>query len=258
MNENNFINALRRAIQPIKDRIYMLAGRAIIAAVNDGEALQELQLKVLSGEALSKVQNIQGFGFASNPPVGSEAIILSMGGARANSVVIATDNRKVRLKNLASGETAIYTDDGTYLHLKKAGQVEVKAATLLTVDVPDALFKGNVKIEGTLEVDEATTLNDTLLVKENVTMLKDLSVVQNIVATLNISAGGIISAAGFSGPSGGPVVASVDITTTGVVTGSNVVGGGTDLATVVSVFNSHTHDENGTGGGTTNAPNTTL
>lgn len=224
-----FENAMQRIMKPMKDRLFLVVGRAVISAVNDAQNIQETQLKGLSGEALDRVQRFQHFGFSSNPPAGSEAIIVSLGGNRENSVVIATENRNVRFKNLASGETAIYTDDGTYIVLKKAGQVEVKAATKLTVDVPNSEFTGNVDIKGTLNVVQSATLQATL------------QVAQDVTAQANVNVTGIVSASGYTGPSGGPMATTVDITSSG-----NISGGGTDLATIKSVFNSHTHDETGT------------
>lgn len=258
MKDEALLNFLRRAIQPLRDRIFMLTSRGLIKGVDDAAGLQECQLRVLSNEDLTRIQRLQEFGFTSHPPLESEAVVLALNGSRANSVIIATDNRAVRLKNLASGETAIYTDDGSYIHLKKAGEVEVKAATLLTVDVPDTVFKGNVAVEGTLDVDGATTLKATLEVQDIATFKADVLMEMNLAVLMNINCTGVIAAGGFTGPSGGPLAATVDITTTGTITGSNVFGGGTDLESIHDTYNTHTHPENGTGGGTTSAPNETL
>jgi len=246
MRNEDLVNFFQRAIKPTKDRLFMLAGRALLMAINDDEKIQQVQLQALAGESLDKVQRFQEFGFTSVPPVGTEAVILSLGGSRNNSIVIATENRNVRMKNLQSGETAIYTDDGTYIVLKKAGQVEVKAATLLTVDVPNTLIKGNVTINDNLLVKGTTVLEKTLLVKEDATFEKNVSVLINHTVGGNVIVTGVVSASGFTGPSGGPAVLSVDIQTSGNVTAANVIGGGTDMAAIKSVFNAHTHTETGT------------
>lgn len=227
-------------------------------AVDDAAKIQEVQLQALAGESLDRVQRLQNFGFSSNPPIGTEAILLSLGGVRNNSVIVATDNRNIRIKNLVSGESIVYTDDGTYIILKKAGQVEVKAATLLTIDVPETIIKGNVTIDQNLLVKGTTELQDTLLVKENATFEKDVLITLNLQVGGNAVVTGVVAAAGFTGPAGGPVTATVDINTSGNITAANVTGGGTDLAAIKSTFNTHTHNENGTGGGVTNAPNGTL
>lgn len=246
MNSQALINFFQRAIKPLRDRVYIMIGRAIITAVDDSKMFQELQLSALAGETLGKVQRFQNFGFTSNPPLGTEAIISSLGGNRDNTIVIATDNRNIRIKNLESGETAIYTDDGTYIKLKKTGKVEVKAATLLTIDVPDSLIKGNLTVEG------AVVCEETLEVQGISTLQQDVLAGANVVAT------GLVLASGFGGLSGAPMTATVNIETTGTVKGADVESGGKSVNTLVTTYNSHTHPENGTGGGTTSAPNQTV
>jgi phage gp45-like len=162
---------------------------------------------------------------------------------------VATDNRNVRVVSLQSGETAIYTDDGTYIKLKKAGEVEVKAATLLTIDVPDTLIKGKLTVEDDVLIKGKTVMEDELTVEENATFEKDAAVLLNLTVGGNVAVTGVVGAAGFTGPGGGTAMLSVDLQTTGEITAANVTGGGTDLASVKSVFNAHTHVETG---GTTN------
>lgn len=245
----------------MKDRLLLMVGRAVIRAVNNTPNIQELQLAVMAGESIDRVQSMQHFGFTSNPPVGSEGIVVALGGSRENCIVIATENRKVRFKNTAPGESAIYTDDGTYIHLKKAGQVEVKTATKVTIDAPLSQFTGDVIVDKTLLVKKATTLQDTLLVQ------KDATFMMNIIVTLNAQVTALVQAGGYSGPAGGgpsaPVVinvpvtlgASAPVTSSANITAPNVIGGGTDMATIKSTFNAHTHPETGT---TTNPTGTPL
>lgn len=237
MNANQLITFFQRALLPLKTRVQLMIGKCIIAAVDDSTLIQELQISALKGEAMGKVPRVQEFGFASNPPKGSEAIVVALGGNRENLVVIATDKRQVRFKNLESGATAIYTDDGTVIHLKKGGLVDVIAATKVLVTCPDVEFTGNVKILGNLHVVQTAQVDLTLN------------------ATVGVGAGY------YSGPLGGPampvlipvpVIADQTIVATGDITGANVLGGGTDLASVKSVFNAHTHPEND------NAPAPTL
>lgn len=249
MNGERLVAFFQRAIKPLKERVFLMIGRAVIAAIDDSKDIQEAQISVLAGESMDRIPRLQEFGFASNPPKDSEAIVVALGGNRENLVIIATDKRTVRFKNLASGESAIYTDDGTYLHLKKGGLVELKAATKLLVDVPDSEFTGNVDIKGTLNVEQATTLNSTLDVTGAATFLATMDVTGIATFLANVNVTGIVAAGGFTGPMGGPMTSTVDIQTSG-----NVTGGGTDLATIKSVFNSHTHNENGTGGGVTDPP----
>jgi len=242
MNYNQLELFFQRAMKPIKDRLYLLAGKAIIKAVNDGAPIQELRISALAGEAMDRIARMQEFGFSSNPPAGSEGIILALGANRENLVMIATENRNVRIKNLASGETVIYTDDGTYLHLKKSGQVELKTAVKTLIDCPDVEMTGNLLVKGD------TIIEKTLLVKDDVTFDK------NLLVKINAIVQGILGAGSFTGATGGPVTSTQDITTT-----ANVIGGGTDLASVKSTFNGHKHIENnGTPTNESGVPTTTL
>lgn len=259
MNQNDLMNFLKRAIQPLKDRVLLMVGRALLTAINDSKDIQQVQLSALAGESMDKVERFQEFGFSSNPPKGSEAIFVSLGGNRENMVIIATEHRTLRFKDLASGEMAIYTDDGTFFHLKKNGQVLLKTATKVTVDAPDTEFTGNVLIKGDTVIDK------TLLVKDEATFLKNINVTLNAKVTLLVQAGG------YSGPAGsGAVVINVPVTlgataplTTGatmtstadITTTGNVTGGGTNLASVKATFNSHTHPDGTPNSGT---PNSTL
>jgi len=248
MKVQDLVNFFQRAIHPLKIRVQLMIGKCIISAVNDSKDIQELQISALAGEAMERVPRIQEFGFASNPPIGSEAIVVALGGNRENMVVIATDKRSIRFKNLASGATAIYTDDGTIIHLKKSGLVDIIAATKVLVTCPLVEFTGNVKINGNLQVVQNVIVNGMVQVD------------QTLNATIGVGAGY------YSGPLGGPalpvvipvpVVAALTITATGIVTGSNVVGGGTNLAAVRTIFNGHVHTENNVAGPTT-VPTTTL
>ncbi len=224
-----------RMLKPLRTRILMTIARAVVESLKDDGGLQVMKLNVLAGENRDNVERFQNYGFTSHPKPGAESVVIFQGGNREHGLIIAVDDRRFRLKGLAEGEVAIYTDEGDKIHLKRGGLIDVVASTKVTVDAPNVQFKGNVLIDGNLEVKGNTIICGTLLVK--------------LTATIN----GILSALGFSGLAGAPVAATVDINTSG-----NVSGGGTDLAAVKSTFNAHTHNENGTGGGVTDAPSVPL
>lgn len=124
-------------IKPLRNRVYMMITRAVIETVKDGKGMQLVKLKLLAGETRDDIERFQNFGFSSNPPVGSEALSLAVGGNREHLIVVAVEDRRVRVKNLKNGESIVYTDDGTIIHLKKAGEVEILAATKIDVKVPE-------------------------------------------------------------------------------------------------------------------------
>lgn len=170
-------NILTRAMQPLKNRVLSMIGRALIKAVDDSQGIQLVQVSALAGENMDKVPRFQEFGFTSNPPEGSEAVLLAVGGTRENVLIVATDKRSVRKLNLASGEAAIYTANGTFVHVKMNGEVHIKGATKVKLETATTEITGNVTVAG------------------------------------NINCAG------------------------------NVFGGNTDMATIKSNYNSHTHSD---------------
>ncbi len=218
MKGADFLAALQRAQAPLKNKVQLMIGRAIIAAATESGQIQENQVKVLAGESFDGVRRFQDFGFTSMPPEGTEAVVLALGGNRENLIIVATDHRAYRTLGLLPGESAMYTDDGTVMKFKKGGFVELVSATKVTVTCPLTEYIGNMTISGTLGVAGATTLSATLSVAGAATMA---------------------------------AISAAALTAAGAVAAATVTAAGVSIATIKSVFNAHTHPENGTGGGTT-------
>lgn len=104
-----------------------MIGRAIIRAVTDTTKLQSMQVSLFKKEVSDKVDRMGEYGFSSNPPVGSEAVIVFPGGDRSHGIVIATENREHRMQT-APGESALYNDQSMHVHLKANGTAEHVAA----------------------------------------------------------------------------------------------------------------------------------
>lgn len=130
MTADQLTNFLRRAIQPIKDRLMLMVGRAVLAAAKDTTGVQQVQISVLAGEAMDKIERFQNWGFTGNPPEGSEGIVLMIGSNRDNLVMVALDHRTKRKMGLVPGESAMYDDKGNFIHLKTNGNQEVKLKKL--------------------------------------------------------------------------------------------------------------------------------
>lgn len=118
---NGMMRAVQKMIEPLRRRLSNVIARAVISLVNDSLKLQSLQLRVLADETIDNVERFQEYGFTSVPFAGAECIVLSVGGHRSHSVVVATDDRRYRLFGLAEGEMAIHDDQGQKVHLKRAG-----------------------------------------------------------------------------------------------------------------------------------------
>lgn len=106
-----------------------LAFRGVLTLVKAAGAVQLVQLDGLAGEQLQDAELFQDYGYTSNPPAGTMAIVLPIGGRTAHGIVIATEHGSYRLKNLQSGEVAIYTDEGDSIVLKRGRLIEVTTQT---------------------------------------------------------------------------------------------------------------------------------
>lgn len=130
------------------------AFRARLGVLKINARVQLANIDGLSGETQPDIEVMQHFGFTSTPPDGTQAIVLPLGGRTSASVIIATEHAAHRLKLDNRGEAAIYTDDGTWVYLKRGGQVHIKAATRVLLECPltqttgDLLVGGNVDAVG--------------------------------------------------------------------------------------------------------------
>lgn len=134
-------------------KLRLMVSRAVVKLVGDNTQLQQLQISLLEDEARSIVERFQQYGFTSVPFPEAEAVALSVGGSRSHMVVIAVDDRRYRKRDMEPGETAIYTDEGDYVLIKRGRIVEVNAGTRLSVIAPEAEFSGNVHVTGNITCD---------------------------------------------------------------------------------------------------------
>lgn len=110
--------AVKDIVKPLQNKVLLLVGRGILMAVDDSKNIQQIQITLLADEVKDQVESFSHFGFTSNPPSGSDCIMLSVAGSRDHGVVIATENRELRLKGLASGDSAQYNKNGKYIWLE--------------------------------------------------------------------------------------------------------------------------------------------
>ncbi|MFM0435896.1 phage baseplate assembly protein V [Paraburkholderia strydomiana] len=104
-------------------RILLLMARGAIALVDDTKGVQTLQVRLNALELIPDVPRYAEYGFTSNPPEGTQALIAFKNGDRNDGFVIATSNAKYRMKPLATGEVAIHDSRGQSVYLTEAGIV---------------------------------------------------------------------------------------------------------------------------------------
>lgn len=237
---SQLIQELKSFVEPLKRRILLMLGRAVVKAIYDDSGIQLMKLDLMADETRDKVERFQDYGFSAHPPKGSEAVVAFVGGNRAHGLVLKVDNREYRLKNMAEGEVALYSDEGDYIWFKRNNELHIHTAKLrvvastdVEIDTPLATFTGNVKVEGDLEVDGDADVH------QNVT------VDQNLIVTLLSNLNGAVTVGGAGMSSTG------DIATSGEVSDGNG-----SMSEIRSIYNTHTHPQSG--GGTTSAPNESM
>lgn len=131
------IDVINQMLRPLANKIRSLATRGVLKIIDDDKVIQYVQVTLLKGEVRDKIPRLQDYGFTSVPHPGADCVYLSLNGNRRSGVVIKADNREYRLKGLASGEVAIYTDEGDLIHLKRGGNIEIKGSSKVYVDSPN-------------------------------------------------------------------------------------------------------------------------
>ncbi len=160
---------LRRVLDPIRNKIRLLITRAALTRIVDTAGIQVIQVKGLPGETLDGIERFQNYGFTSVPLPGAESIIVFVGGSRSHGVAVANDDRRHRKKNLQPGESAQYSDEGDFIHLKRGkiiavtsgGQIKVTAPKVNLVGVVEVTLDGAViKLDatGAITIDGGTVI----------------------------------------------------------------------------------------------------
>ena len=127
----------------IDPRFQNLVGTAKITATSDDGQLQRAQVRVSNLEMLDNVGHLATYGLASRPMAGADALILSLGGNRTNSLVIGTHDERHRVRNLAEGETAIYKAAGMRITLSNSGIIIEGGGSNVTINnAPQIVVNG--------------------------------------------------------------------------------------------------------------------
>lgn len=100
-----------KMMAPLARRVRLMISRCVVLGVNDALKLQGLQISLLADEVRDGAERMQQYGFTSHPHPGAEAVAVFPAGNRDHPLVIATDDRRYRPRDLQPGESALYTDE---------------------------------------------------------------------------------------------------------------------------------------------------
>lgn len=150
-----------RLLQPIKKKIFLLLGRAILTAVNNAESTQKIQCTVLADETITDIERFQEYGFESYPVPGtSEALIAFINGNRDLGIAICVHDRGNRPTDLTAGDVRMYDVNGNKItHTSTGTEIEDKNGNKITLDssgivIEDSnsnkieMISGNMNITG--------------------------------------------------------------------------------------------------------------
>ena len=139
---------IQAGLRDLRRRVFLSVARGVIRAINDSTGIQECQVGLLKGELRDGVERFQEYGFTSVPLAGAETAAVFVGGNRDHGIIVATDDRRFRLKNLAPGEVALYTDEGDKIVFKRGREIEITAGTQVTIAAPLTVVVGNLEVTG--------------------------------------------------------------------------------------------------------------
>lgn len=145
---------LEEMLEPIRARIRLLIGRAVIAASKNADGKIMLDLELLAGEKRRGIEQMQQFGFTSRPKGDVSTVALFIGGSRDNGVVIASrgDGPEMTDYKLEEGETMMHSPFGQKILFMSDGNIEMKAAAGKKI-----LMKSEVEISENLVVQKDIT-----------------------------------------------------------------------------------------------------
>jgi len=121
---------IAQIVKPLKDRVMLMVARGVLEAIDDSTGIQRAKFQMLAEENLDNMERFQNYGFTSNPFPEAEGVVVFPAGNREHGLVIAIDDRRFRLKGLAKGEVALYTDEGDKIHFKRDGLIQIFSSNI--------------------------------------------------------------------------------------------------------------------------------
>lgn len=136
------------------DRLYrrvrlMVAVGSTTTPPNDAGPVQTVQVRVSSAEVIDAVPVMTLFGQDGALPVGSQVLVLFLGGDRSQGVVIGSNSPPNRRRGRKPGETGLHNAFGMALAMLESGVVLEGGGKPLTIrGAPLVTVEGNLSVTG--------------------------------------------------------------------------------------------------------------
>jgi len=132
-------NDIQRLLAPLKRKIFLLLGRAILTAIKNTEGTMMIQVTGLKGETITDVEKLSEYGFESRPRVGAESLVLFLNGNRDQGVALNVHDRRYRPTDLADGDSRLYDYRGNKIKLTSTGiEIDASGSAGLVLNSGDA------------------------------------------------------------------------------------------------------------------------
>lgn len=118
--------------------IRSMVSRGVVGKSDDSQETQTVDVAQWAGVDRTGVEVLQPFGVASHAPENGLVLLLAVGGDQGDLVALPVGAPGSRLGNLAEGEVALYTTDGSRVLIRADGAIEVTSSKSVDVKVPGA------------------------------------------------------------------------------------------------------------------------
>lgn len=141
-------------ISDLYRRMMLVIGRGRINIIDDSKNVQMAQIGLNVGEVRDNTPRVSEYGFSSSPPPGTDCVVVFLGGDRSQAAIIGTNSATDRMKGLAPGESALWSQVGQYIYLSENG---------IVIEAKDLPVTINNATSITVNASQPITLNTPLL-----------------------------------------------------------------------------------------------
>ncbi len=141
-----------------------LANIGVVQSSDDSGEVQTVTVLTADGATRADVEVMQIYGFASLAPEnGSICLLLAVGGDPANLRALPVATPAARFGGMSNGDACMYVQDGSRIHIKQAGVIEIWAGSSMTINAAEVSISGALSVKG--DVVAGSGSNNTSLLK---------------------------------------------------------------------------------------------